>query len=297
MNTHRILGGIIAVLFVGVGILFFQQSKLIAENRKLTLLVQKTAENTILETNKNIGNVKDELAQFKIKSAENTAALEKKASEIKPTIVEKIIERPAVSTPTVSSIVKTWQPVVARITCEFRYTNGILYGKQSGSGTLISFSNGARNLVTNKHVISDSQGYGPTSCLIKFPGDSASYGVTIDDITLSTKGSDMASIKTNMVPSTIGGSTTRNYCTDAPDSGDQIAILGYPAIGGTDLTVTEGIISGNEGAYYITSAKVEQGNSGGAAIDLKNNCYLGIPTFVQAGQIESLARILKWQSF
>ncbi len=58
------------------------------------------------------------------------------------------------------------------------------------------------------------------------------------------------------------------------------------------MTVTEGIISGFDENYFITSAKVEQGNSGGAAISLKNNCYLGTPTFSTKGNLESLARIL-----
>ena len=74
--------------------------------------------------------------------------------------------------------------------------------------------------------------------------------------------------------------------------------MGYPSIGSqTDITATEGIISGYDGNYYVTSAKVERGNSGGAAVALKDNCYLGIPTFVQVGDIESLARILDARVF
>nr|MDQ3014484.1 hypothetical protein [bacterium] len=63
-----------------------------------------------------------------------------------------------------------------------------------------------------------------------------------------------------------------------------------------DVTATEGIISGYEGNYYITSAKIEQGNSGGAAISLRDNCFLGIPTLTLVGKVESLGRILDWQS-
>ena len=40
------------------------------------------------------------------------------------------------------------------------------------------------------------------------------------------------------------------------------------------------------------TAKVEKGNSGGAAISLEDDCYLGTPTYSLAGEIESLARIL-----
>ena len=87
-------------------------------------------------------------------------------------------------------------------------------------------------------------------------------------------------------------------CDVLPDLGAKILIIGYPTIGSqTDVTVTDGIISGFDGNYYITDAKVDHGNSGGAAIDLKNDCYLGIPTWSESGSFESLARILKWQTF
>ena len=82
-------------------------------------------------------------------------------------------------------------------------------------------------------------------------------------------------------------------CTRKPSVGDSVVILGYPSIGSrTSVTATEGIIAGYDGNYFITSAKVEQGNSGGAAILVKDNCLLGIPTFAQVGKVESLARIL-----
>ncbi|KKR76010.1 MAG: hypothetical protein UU20_C0036G0011, partial [Parcubacteria group bacterium GW2011_GWE2_40_8] len=48
--------------------------------------------------------------------------------------------------------------------------------------------------------------------------------------------------------------------------------------------------------YYVTSAKIEFGNSGGIAVSTKNNCILGIPTFVKAGQIETLGRVLSTEA-
>jgi len=76
--------------------------------------------------------------------------------------------------------------------------------------------------------------------------------------------------------------------------GDKLIVLGYPSIGTQGgITVTEGIISGIESNYYVTSAKIDKGNSGGAAVLLKNNCYLGIPSWAKSGSIESLGRILK----
>ena len=80
--------------------------------------------------------------------------------------------------------------------------------------------------------------------------------------------------------------------TDA-EIGDEVAIIGYPSIGSTvGPTLTRGNIAGREGNFYVTDAKIERGNSGGAAILIKKNCYLGIPTSVVAGTHESLGRIL-----
>lgn len=302
LTIHHIFGLTIALLLVFGGVLFARQEKLIKENENRALLAEQKSSEIAIQSNQKIESVKDELEQLKIKSAEENAELERKAqeaSEKKPIIIEKIVNNPTTpAIPTVSSIVKTWQPVTAKIVCEFRYTDGVLYGKQSGSGTLITLPTGVKSIVTNKHVVADKLGYGPWSCSINFPSNANTYTIGIDDITLSLNGSDMANIKVNSIPTTLGGNTVRSYCNKIPDIGDQIVILGYPSIGGAiDITATEGIISGYENNYYVTSAKVEQGNSGGSAIDLQNNCYLGIPTFVQAGQIESLARILKWQAF
>ncbi len=92
-------------------------------------------------------------------------------------------------------------------------------------------------------------------------------------------------------------------CDANPPTGSAVAILGYPSYGTgagqifklyskIEPTVTEGIISGTDGTYLTTSAKIEHGNSGGLAIDEKNNCYIGIPTASITGEIESLGRIL-----
>ena len=54
-------------------------------------------------------------------------------------------------------------------------------------------------------------------------------------------------------------------CAETPRIGEDVVILGYPSIGSSEsITATDGIISGLEEFYFITSAKVEHGNSGGA---------------------------------
>lgn len=119
--------------------------------------------------------------------------------------------------------------------------------------------------------------------------------------------SDLKEGNADLVPPTISlNNRARSghfFCDKNPLQGDSIAILGYPSYGtnaGTfmsvisqiDPTVTEGIISGQDGIYLTTSAKIEHGNSGGLVIDEKNDCYVGIPTAAVAGEIESLGRIL-----
>lgn len=87
----------------------------------------------------------------------------------------------------------------------------------------------------------------------------------------------------------------KNPLCDTAEIGDRLSILGYPGAGGETLTVTEGIISGFEldgGNRYIkSSAKLERGNSGGAAVK-DSGCVVGIPSFVQRGQLESIGRVL-----
>ncbi|OGI67277.1 hypothetical protein A2823_01520 [Candidatus Nomurabacteria bacterium RIFCSPHIGHO2_01_FULL_41_91] len=85
------------------------------------------------------------------------------------------------------------------------------------------------------------------------------------------------------------------YCSSV-DIGTPLSVFGYPAVGGNSLTVTDGIVSGvetdNNGVhYYKTSAKIDHGNSGGIAIE-DSGCVIGIPTFVQQGELESIGRIL-----
>jgi S1-C subfamily serine protease len=63
--------------------------------------------------------------------------------------------------------------------------------------------------------------------------------------------------------------------------GQDIVVVGFPAIGGDSVTVSKGIISGFTFLYGVqwikTDAAVSGGNSGGAALDSKNR-LIGIPT-------------------
>lgn len=86
--------------------------------------------------------------------------------------------------------------------------------------------------------------------------------------------------------------------------GEDLVVLGFPDVSGIDIpslgsmakfTATEGIISEKvnfSGYYFNTSAKIEYGNSGGGAFLMNSGCLAGLPTFVRAGELESMGRIL-----
>lgn len=75
--------------------------------------------------------------------------------------------------------------------------------------------------------------------------------------------------------------------------GESVRILGYPvSSGGYNLTITDGIVSSfSDDGLILTSAKIDQGNSGGLAID-KDGCMLGIPSSVSVGKYENLGAII-----
>lgn len=210
----------------------------------------------------------------------------------------------------ISSVIDKWKPLVVFIQCDFFNKDNSYAFSQAGSGTLFLFSD-CVGIQTNKHVISKELTLigglaTPDYCTVKFSGNNKVYYVYhhtesgVFNMQAANDESDGARLIIREPDSFIWNLVSQQgyYCKRKPSLGENIVILGYPSIGSkTDITATEGIISGydysvNSGNYYITSAKVEHGNSGGASILIKDNCWLGIPTFAQVGEIESLARIL-----
>lgn len=235
----------------------------------------------------------------------------------KPEIIQQTIvkEVPAQTTGSdLPSIIKQWRPKIAKVECFWYTSSGSLYGDAWGSGLLINQTKALASrqyvIFTNRHVVDDqTYGGGADACRITFPGTTENYDISTHGNDAPIKiglpsGFDFAVIwlaspgpyvQSNALAIVDYNSNTStfNLCKDRASAGDSVIILGYPGIGAQgDITATDGIISGYDGNYYITSAKVEHGNSGGAAILLKDNCYLGIPTWAKTGSVESLARIL-----
>lgn len=75
--------------------------------------------------------------------------------------------------------------------------------------------------------------------------------------------------------------------------GDYVAVVGYPGIGAGTWNFTDGIISGRVGDFVLkTDAKIDSGNSGGAALNSENK-LIGMPTWTISGQAESIGYIIE----
>ncbi len=210
-----------------------------------------------------------------------------------------------------SEIVQEWRKTTALILC-----NSDL-GYISGSGLLVSL-NGKPQVITNGHVVTHNP-----ICWIKFPDQTgvSTYTVNPQNITDDSSGYDVAHLdlslysqqdihaKEGIAPISARARRDSYLCKNDLNIGDSILILGYPVYGTPislsrfyssnpiEVTVTEGIVSGKDGIYYTTSAKIDSGNSGGLAIDAQNDCYFGIPTWNESGNFESLGRILPASTF
>lgn len=171
-----------------------------------------------------------------------------------------------------------------------------------GSGTIIDKEG---MILTNYHVIQDSSKYyctiGITDDLSKEPEYIfyADYVFSIEgeEFTILNEELDVALLKIVEVEpgykfpekfptvSKIGNSDLLNI-------NDKIYIVGYPSFGGGTITFTEGVMSGRVGDDLIkTSAKIDSGNSGGAAFNEKGE-FIGIPTLIGEGIVEGLGYIV-----
>lgn len=282
----RILPLLIAIVLLGAGC---------DNNQQITIQNQQKK---IDDLNKSVENLAKQNAEIQ-KQQKSISAQPLKTQP--KTIIKEVPQATNVDVPPknidLSSIIKQWQSKVVHIECKWKGEDGSYIFDAFGSG-LFSGKNNVYMVFTNKHVVSYG-GQAPWTCQMIFPYIEETYTVNIDTQTMTMKdlafdpNFDVGELFIRNPSSKLQSMSTVNYCNKTADIGDQIVVLGYPGIGSlSGITATEGIISGYDNGYYITSAKVEHGNSGGVAVLVKDNCYLGIPSYVSAGKLESLARIL-----
>lgn len=180
-----------------------------------------------------------------------------------------------------------------------------------GSGIIM---NPEGNILTNRHVVSNED----WSIIKSLP--TCFVGIT-DDISQPPKMKYLADLVAyspqtdeyfdfDMAVLAISDVCPRSECENAPlflpssfpylwagyseylIPGSYVAIAGYPEIGASTFTLTDGVISGRVGDFVLkTDAKIDEGNSGGAALD-DQNLLIGIPSFVILGTAESIGYII-----
>lgn len=191
-----------------------------------------------------------------------------------------------------AEIIAEWSSNVALILC----LDDPTYGVSFASGFLTQFSDGSIVVITNRHVFTNIYGYSYTSCSVQIPGENNDYDVSGNQFKVSSLGYDWGIIPIYNGSNYLNNTARKNLsiCQQPAETGDDVIILGYPSYAGsfTNPTATQGIISGYAEPYYTTSAKIEEGNSGGVAILPEKNCYIGIPSAVKLGAYENLGRIL-----
>lgn len=275
------------------------------EKEKQTQELTKLQQDKENQTEEEKINQDLEIAKLK---EEMDALKNKKPETITQTIIKEVPPQtpPQATEPNLSTIIVQWKPLIAHISCKWvYYATGEFLATADGSGILMQYNDGVY-IITNRHIletefepIEDKGKFVADYCDITFSNNDSVFRV----FTSGFKGSsinDLAGFKIDNPTDYIKNLSSKGFvnCRSKAQIGDSVVILGYPSIGSkTDITATRGIVSGYEGNYYITDAKVEHGNSGGAAILLKDNCYLGIPTYAVSGSVESLARILDVNAF
>lgn len=178
-----------------------------------------------------------------------------------------------------------------------------------GSGTVVTDSG---IVLTNSHVIpqdEDSINTNVEGCFVIFPDQMTgspkeiylAEPMVLNDISdkydlafleINDVYVDPGGTKYGAYPKTFPTLTDENCDDENLELGEKILVYGYPSsTGGISLTVTEGLVSTmtNDGIY--TSAKIDQGNSGGLATDAKG-CFIGVPSAVSSGEFESYGIIV-----
>ena len=152
----------------------------------------------------------------------------------------------------------------------------------AGSGTIID-SKGL--IVTNAHVV--GKRYALCVMFATEVGGETDWHYNAQVLKRDTS-KDLAVLK---VARNADGTVATNVSLNAVPmgdsdklyAGDTVYICGYPAVGGYNVTLTQGLVSGFEAGRTLikTDAEISPGSSGGKAVT-ENGLLIGIPTFVQA---------------
>ena len=173
--------------------------------------------------------------------------------------------------------------------------NGDLF--DSGSGTVLDADRGI--ILTNFHVMGDTDKaelYNPdgeayiavntpdlrSAPVIKYVAKMVKGSADLDLAVLRITG--LADNTKAKLPKNLGLVAVDRGNSDDLLPGDPIGVIGFPGLGGSTVTFTDGVVSGfldenDDGVYdwIKTDTEVNPGNSGGLAIDQQGD-FVGVPT-------------------
>jgi S1-C subfamily serine protease len=157
----------------------------------------------------------------------------------------------------------------------------------SGSGTVVIDSN---FVLTSLHVVEEDQFCRVDQLFVEtiMQIDQPPVRTYNARVIATDKKSDLAILEispiTNQAPR-----LTPVKVTDEVQLGDSLTAIGFPAIGGSTVTVTKGEVAGfsnYQGVRWIkSSVSISSGNSGGGAFNLKGE-LIGVPSFLGSADSE-----------
>jgi len=272
-------------------------------------LIKKQQEELRIKSEEEKEVLKKEIESLKTKS--DNQAKNQKLTDTKLAELKEELESSKVSQSNYNEQSSAVIGAIAKVYCDLDNNKST-----TGSGSVWSY-NDNYYLVTNYHVLEDANGINEF-CAITLVQDWNAVTEDFDkayqddnlliyavDTSAYTYWEDLDLAISKLIVyeqplsylEYIAMVTNENECNENFSADTKLKIIGYPYTSAFTLpTITEGIISswediGNAG-YYITSAKIEHGNSGGIAVTENYYCMVGIPSAVVVGSSESLGRIL-----
>ncbi len=232
---------------------------------------------------------KPSLAIVKPKEKPTTEKSIPTPTEIPPVVIPPpVVVIPPKENYKLEDVIKEWRPFVVRVTCITLDSNGNKKSYSDGSGFLAYDPAKGPTVITNKHVFYVKDGISTNYCDIYFPENKEVVKVEKKDRSVSSKGHDRGNLVitqpseyvSNLAKNPIA--ISRDCKNTKPDSTDDVVIMGYPmGRPKDDISYSQGKIVGYQEKYFVSTATIVSGYSGGVAVSLKDNCYLGIPTYAQ----------------
>ncbi|HTR18838.1 MAG TPA: trypsin-like peptidase domain-containing protein [Candidatus Paceibacterota bacterium] len=288
--TGRVLivgGAILIAIFAGYKLWssYEQAQSLLASQQQTLLTAQDEIKNLADSASTSAAMVRQEAAE-----ASSSEALAKQAQ------AEVVTAAGATADVSLSStLLKETMSRVVQVTC---VTDTEI---STGSGDVQGTNSGSWVVYTDLHVLDPASTN--QRCEIGLPQPptytaSETYPVTITEVGDDYPDVDFAELTPND-PTEQFQPYALSACTpNQINIGDEVTVFGYPADGGNSLTVTNGIVSGivstAYGYIYKTSANIDEGNSGGLALDDNSKCGIGMPTWAVEGKFEGLGYIQSW---